>query len=140
MCHILLKSYSYPHFVMCPCLPDTPQILATPFRGSFSHLITFTVIAILLAQQTHGMVLLCTVNYGTWESLVAGLAHANELRTLRKEARASGKLPPPAKPPGPRLTVSNKATYNRALSAYALPFPGRVSSPAFQTPWRRERS
>lgn len=69
------------------------------------------------------------VNYGTWESLVAGLANAGELRKLRKEARASGKLPPPAVPLGPKLRVSNKATYNKSLAAYALPFPGALPPP-----------
>ena len=64
------------------------------------------------------------VNFGTWESLVAGVANADGLRRLRKEVRSAGTRPPPPKTPGPKLTVSNKAVYKPMLGAYALPFPG----------------
>ena len=74
-----------------------------------------------------------TVNFGTWESLVAGVANAGGLRRLRKEVRAAGTRPPPPKTLGPKLTVSSKAVYKPMLGAYALPFPGECLDWSYQS-------
>ena len=55
---------------------------------------------------------------------MAGVANADSLRRLRKEVRAAGTRPPPAKTPGPKLVVSSKAVYKPLVASYALPFPG----------------
>jgi len=79
--------------------------------------------------QVHNVDACATVNFGTWESLVAGVANADGLRRLRKEVRGAGTRPPPPKTPGPKLTVSSKAVYKHMLGAYALPFPGECQIP-----------
>ncbi|XP_063930633.1 saccharopine dehydrogenase-like oxidoreductase [Zophobas morio] len=59
------------------------------------------------------------INYGTWESAVYGLAHAQELRALRKELFTT-RLPS-FKPKLQAKTVPHKSEH---LEGWVLPFPG----------------
>ncbi|RZC41634.1 saccharopine dehydrogenase-like [Asbolus verrucosus] len=59
------------------------------------------------------------LNYGTWESAVYGLAHANELRELRQQLYSS-RLPSFK----PKLEAKKYPHTTDLLKGWALPFPG----------------
>ncbi|KAK9816589.1 hypothetical protein WJX72_002324 [[Myrmecia] bisecta] len=67
-------------------------------------------------------------HYPTWESLVMGMAHANELRALRKRALAEGKAAKQPKLTGPKPERATGAAYNDTVGAFAVPFPGADAS------------
>eukprot|EP00897_Mesotaenium_endlicherianum_P010149 jgi/Mesen1/9162/ME000591S08484 len=64
------------------------------------------------------------INFGTWESLVEGIASASQLRKLR----ASRPKPARLSIPGPPPQRSMKPYKEPATQSYALPFPGADAS------------
>ncbi|XP_032516249.2 saccharopine dehydrogenase-like oxidoreductase isoform X2 [Danaus plexippus] len=65
------------------------------------------------------------VNYGTWESLVHGMSHHNELPALRKKLYPE-KLPTYRPKLKPRFVIHRRG-------GWCLPFPGSDSSVVFRT-------
>ncbi|XP_015599596.1 saccharopine dehydrogenase-like oxidoreductase [Cephus cinctus] len=59
------------------------------------------------------------IHYGTWESAVYGLAHANELRELRRKL-----YPEPLPDLEPKLKSRGKVHKSALSTGYSVPFPG----------------
>lgn len=75
------------------------------------------------------------INFATYESAVLGIAHASELRQLRKQAarkksERDASLPkPPPRPVGPRPPKPAEGpTFDKDLKVWTLPFPGADAS------------
>jgi len=64
-----------------------------------------------------------TINFGTWQSAIYGLAHAGELKSLRK-ALYPDRLPPTR----PKLKPRGTLHYSKITESWCLPFMGSDKS------------
>ncbi|XP_041968124.1 saccharopine dehydrogenase-like oxidoreductase [Aricia agestis] len=72
------------------------------------------------------------INFGTWESLIYGLTHYDELKSLRKQLYPT---PLPALKP----KVKTRVLHRDADGVWCLPFPGADASVAYRTQRARSR-
>ncbi|CAK1541230.1 unnamed protein product [Leptosia nina] len=66
------------------------------------------------------------INYGTWESLVYGITHLNELPDLRKKIY-------PEKLPEFKPKLKARSVIHQRLGGWCLPFPGSDASIVYRT-------
>lgn len=67
-----------------------------------------------------------TIHYGTWESLVYGLSHNNELPDLRKKLF-------PERMPTYKPKLESRGVVHQYGSGYCLPFPGADNSVVYRS-------
>ncbi|XP_045520372.1 saccharopine dehydrogenase-like oxidoreductase [Pieris brassicae] len=79
-----------------------------------------------LSSEAKGSVTSGVINYGTWESLVYGITHLDELPNLRKKIY-------PEKLPEFKPKLKSRSVIHQRLSGWCLPFPGSDASIVYRT-------
>ncbi|XP_055373745.1 saccharopine dehydrogenase-like oxidoreductase [Condylostylus longicornis] len=107
-------------YVISACGFDSiPADLGTVFLENHFDGVVNSVETYLETWEAGGATGGCAVNYGTWESAVYGLAHADELRGIRAKLFES-RLPQLQ----PRLKNRSIIHKSAIINSYCLPFPG----------------